>query len=101
LDHTRRGEPRSQHGGLIVWDAAAPLDWDFARYNSAIDDIEAFLKSSNSRPITIPYRSNRAVIFDSDLFHETDIIHFKKGHENRRINITLLFGRRNPQSRRG
>ena len=90
-----------KHGGLIVWDAAAPLDWDFARYNAANQDIEAFLESRNSQPIEIPYRCNRAVIFDSDLFHETDIIHFKEGYENRRINITLLFGRRDPQSRRG
>jgi tetratricopeptide (TPR) repeat protein len=82
------------HGGLVVWDAAAPQDWDFARYNAAEDDICAFLKARNSRPVTVPYRANRAVIFDSDLFHETDVINFKPGYENRRINITLLFGRR-------
>jgi tetratricopeptide (TPR) repeat protein len=83
-----------EHGGLVVWDAAAPQDWDFARYNAAEDDICAFLKEQNSRPVTVPYRANRAVIFDSDLFHETDVINFKPGYENRRINITLLFGRR-------
>jgi len=37
-------------------------------------------------------RANRAVIFDSDLFHETDMTDFEKGYENRRINITLLYG---------
>jgi len=88
------------HGGLVVWDAAAPLDWDFARYNAAEKDMEAFLESRNAKPITIPYRCNRAVIFDSDLFHETDTFRFKTGYENRRINVTLLFGRRDPQSRR-
>lgn len=88
------------HGGLVVWDAAAPLDWDFARYNAAEKDMEAFLESRNAQPITVPYRCNRAVIFDSDLFHETDTFRFKEGYENRRINVTLLFGRRNPQSRR-
>jgi len=45
----------------------------------------------------VPYRANRAVIFDSDLFHETDVIRFKPGYENRRINVTLLFGRRQTQ----
>jgi hypothetical protein len=89
-----------KNGGLIVWDAPAPLVWNFARYNAAKDDIEAFLEGRNSQPIKIPYRCNRAVIFDSDLFHETDSIHFKEGYENRRINITLLFGRRDSQSRR-
>jgi tetratricopeptide (TPR) repeat protein len=83
-----------EHGGLVVWDKAAPQDWDFARYNAAEDDITAFLKEQGSRPVTIPYRANRAVIFDSDLFHETDVIRFKPGYENRRINVTLLFGRR-------
>jgi len=82
------------HGGLVVWDAAAPLDWDFARYNAADDDIRAFLEREQAKPVTVPYRANRAVVFDSDLFHETDIIHFKPGYENRRINVTLLFGRR-------
>ena len=83
-----------EHGGLVVWNAAAPVDWNFARYNSAEADIRAFLAKSEAQPLTVPYRANRAVIFDSDLFHETDTITFKPGYENRRINITLLFGRR-------
>jgi hypothetical protein len=44
--------------------------------------------------VKVPYRANRAVIFDSDLFHETDRIAFKEGYLNRRLNITLLYGRR-------
>jgi hypothetical protein len=89
------------HGGLVVWDAAAPLDWNFAKYNAAEDDITSFLAAQNSKPVTVPYRANRAVIFDSDLFHETDIISFKPGYENRRINVTLLFGRRQKQRDHG
>jgi hypothetical protein len=83
-----------QSGGLVVWDVKAPLDWDFARYN--IDDvaIRAFLAENGAKPITIPHRANRAVIFDSDLFHETDTIVFKDGYQNRRINVTMLYGRR-------
>ena len=42
----------------------------------------------------IPYNENRAVIFNSNLFHETDNIDFKDGYENRRINVTMLFGKR-------
>ena len=81
-------------GGLVVWDAAAPLDWDFAKYNSDDIAIREFLERSGARSVTIPYRANRAVIFDSDLFHETDTIRFKDGYLNRRINVTLLYGRR-------
>jgi len=77
-----------------------PAHGDFVRYNAAEKDMEAFLESQKARPITIPYRCNRAVIFDSDLFHETDTFRFKQGYENQRINVTLLFGRRDPQSRR-
>jgi|TARA_B110000090_G_scaffold127152_1_gene140567 hypothetical protein len=41
----------------------------------------------------IPYNENRAVIFNSNLFHETDAIDFKDGYE-KRINVTMLLGRR-------
>lgn len=81
-------------GGLKVWDVAAPLDWDFARYNRNEVAIRQFLRERSARSIRIPHRANRAVIFDSDLFHETDEMTFADGYENRRINITLLYGDR-------
>jgi hypothetical protein len=36
------------------------------------------------------------VVFDSDLFHATDEFTFKDDYRSRRINITMLFGRRAP-----
>jgi tetratricopeptide (TPR) repeat protein len=81
-------------GGLLVWDVAAPLDWAFDRYNSHEAPIRAFLAESGAKATKVPYRCNRAVIFDSDLFHETDIMSFRPGYDNRRINITLLYGTR-------
>jgi tetratricopeptide (TPR) repeat protein len=89
------------HGGLVIWDVAAPLDWNFVKYNSANDEIREFLRSNNAKSVTVPYRANRAVIFDSDLFHETDKISFRPGYENRRINITLLYGRRRDGAKTG
>ena len=83
-----------EHGGLVVWDVAAPLDWDFARFNSDEKAMRDFLRDHDAKAVTIPYRANRAVIFDSDLFHQTDTIRFKGGYQNRRINITLLYGER-------
>ena len=83
-----------EHGGLVIWDASAPLDWNFAQYNADEDAMRAFLAREGAKSITVPYRCNRAVIFDSDLFHETDKIRFKPGYENRRINVTMLYGRR-------
>ena len=83
-----------ESGGLVIWDKAAPLEWDFAKYNADEKAAYDFLEKSGARPVTVPYRANRAVIFDSNLFHKTDTIRFAPGYENRRINITMLYGRR-------
>tara|TARA_B110000858_G_scaffold161535_1_gene186151 strand:+ start:607 stop:837 length:231 start_codon:yes stop_codon:yes gene_type:complete len=45
----------------------------------------------------ITYNENRAVIFNSNLFHEKDNIDFKDGYENCHINVTMLFGKRELQ----
>jgi Tfp pilus assembly protein PilF len=89
-------------GGLVIWDKPAPLDWTFAQYNNpnAGVMIRDFLARSGAKSVTVPYRANRAVIFDSDLFHETDRITFKEGYRNRRINITMLYGRRETAAER-
>ena len=42
----------------------------------------------------IGYRCNRAVIFVSDQYHETEPFRFKPGYEHRRVNLTLLYGDR-------
>jgi tetratricopeptide (TPR) repeat protein len=81
-------------GGLVVWDKAAPLDWDFERYNADETAVRGYLARSGAVPTRIPYRANRAVVFDSDLFHETDSLAFRPGYTNRRINVTLLYGTR-------
>ena len=83
-----------QSGGLTLWDVAAPPEWDVVKYNRDAKANRAFLEQAGAKPITIPYRANRAVIFDSDLFHRTDTIRFKEGYLNRRINVTMLYGDR-------
>jgi hypothetical protein len=77
---------------MAAWDKAAPLDWDFDKYNGDVEAARVFLTQSGAKSITVPYRANRAVVFDSDLFHETDTISFADGYENRRINLALLMG---------
>ncbi len=83
-------------GGLVVWDREAPRDWNFKEYNNVKNKhkILEFLESQGAEAVTIPYRENRAVIFNSDLFHETGRLRFKEGYQNRRINVTLLYGSR-------
>jgi len=81
-------------GGMTVWDKEAPLDWDFAKYNNDQAALRRFLEETNARPVAVPHRQNRAVIFNSDLVHETAPLTFRDGYENRRINITMLYGKR-------
>ena len=83
-----------ESGGLVIWDVAAPLDWDFDKFNGESGAIREFLTRNGARPVRVPYRQNRAVIFDSDLFHETDVIRFREGYVNRRVNVTMLYGHR-------
>jgi hypothetical protein len=56
-------------GGLLVYRHTAPPDWEFDRFNRDPAEIMRYLDSVGSEPIRIPHRANRAVIFDSDLFH--------------------------------
>ena len=81
-------------GGLKVYDAPAPEDWNFEQYQIKTDKIYKFLYDNNANCTNIPYKCNRAVLFNSAYFHETDKINFKDGYEARRINITYLFGDR-------
>jgi tetratricopeptide (TPR) repeat protein len=83
-----------EHGGLLVHTQDAPREWGFAKFNIDRDAIERHLESTGSVPLRVPYRSNRAVVFDSDLFHASDRPRFREGYVNRRINITLLYGQR-------
>lgn len=79
-------------GGLRVYKVPAPNSWTFQDYNRNAEQIYEFLDKNNSSSVTVPYRGNRAVLFNSALFHETDAIKFKQGYENRRVNMTYLFG---------
>jgi hypothetical protein len=82
-------------GGMIVYGVDAPSHWDFHTYNSRYEDvIKPFLKSQQARAVTIPYRRNRAIIFNSDLFHGTCAVNFRPEYEHRRVNVTLLYGDR-------
>ena len=80
-------------GGMVVYDYPVPKSWSFEDYNINPQKLKAYLKVHDAKPLRVPYRENRCVIFDSSLIHVTDELHFKPGYENRRVNITLLFGR--------
>jgi hypothetical protein len=80
------------HGGMEIWDVAAPDLAEMRKYNSNESAAHDFLKRSGARRTVIPHRANRAVIFKSTLFHKTDDFKFKSDYLSRRINVSLLFG---------
>lgn len=80
-------------GGLKVYDVPSPNDWPYYDYNENEKKIYGFLADRQAQCVKVPHRCNRAVLFNSALFHETDEIHFRPGYDSRRINFTYLFGR--------
>jgi len=83
-------DPKS--GGLIVSLWEAPREWNFHDYNNRPDVLDPYVTGDHR--VVVPHRCNRLVMFNSNLVHKTDDFRFKPGFENRRINVTMLFGRR-------
>ena len=86
--------PDPEAAGLVVHDVAAPPEWGFSDYNLDPAPLERLVMREGRAPVRVPYRCNRAVIFDSSLIHESGDVQFLSGYANRRINVTLLFGDR-------
>ena len=86
--------PDPEAAGLTVYDVAAPPDWGFSDYNLDPARLERLVAREGRAPVHVPYRCNKAVIFDSSLIHESGGVRFLSGYTNRRINVTLLFGER-------
>jgi tetratricopeptide (TPR) repeat protein len=80
-------------GGLIVCRAPPPAEWQVHGYEADKAAIAAFLNQHAADNLIAPYRENRAVLFESRLFHRSGATDFAPGYENHRINLTLLFGR--------
>ena len=67
-------------------------DWTFESYKARTDQaVEELLRPANFANVAVHHRPNHAVIFDLALFHHTERYRFKRGYENGRINLTLLF----------
>lgn len=84
-------------GGLCVYPVEAPANWDFLTLNTDTPKMQALIAAEQVKPVIIPYAQNRAVIFRSRYLHSTDEVHFYPGYLNRRINVTFLFGRYQPE----
>jgi len=87
-----RGNLDPDHGGLVVWNKESPKDWPISDYNGNETKVAEFLREEQAEEVVIPFRQNRAAIFNSNLFHRTDDISFADVYTDRRINVTFLFG---------
>ena len=79
-------------GGLVIHRKTPPSSWSMGDYNKDQVFIEKWVAENDTDPIEVPYQANRAVIFDSRLFHGSGEVKFMDNFESHRINLTLLFG---------
>lgn len=81
----------ADRGGMVLYKVGAPPEMEFQEFNDP--KYLGSLTETAARE-DIGYRANRLVIFNSNLLHETGRLHFAPGYLRRRINLTLLFGKR-------
>ena len=77
--------------GLIIYDKKYPVGWSWEDYNKDLKKIRRFLQDSDAKKRIVDYKCNRATIFDSSYFHETNGVSMKPGAHRRRIGFTFLF----------
>ncbi len=81
----------SETGGMIIWKRTPPSGSDFQDYNSISSMDKMFKEVKNTDSLRISYKANRAIIFNSNLYHVTDELHFRDSYEDRRVNVTFLY----------
>jgi len=81
----------SSKNGLIIWDKRRPSDWTYQEYNKNVPRIKKYLSDTGATKQIVEYKCNRAMVFDSTYFHETNGVSMKDGHWNKRINLVYMF----------
>jgi hypothetical protein len=97
---TRDGSDKSSSGsgGLVVYKVVPPPGTPFEVFNHNRNPLHPnahrMLRESDYANYTIAHKANRAVIFQSDLFHQSgEMRSWSPLYSKRRINLTLLFGK--------
>lgn len=80
-------------GGLTLWNKPVPAH--YARVDAAERKRigEALIAEPDARTLDVPYRCNRAILFNAFTVHRTQPYRFAPGYGNHRINVTFLFNR--------
>jgi hypothetical protein len=85
------------YNGLNIWKSYPPEGWTREQYNGNGPYVREFLKNNSPSKLSIEYKFNRAMIFDSLFFHESQPISSKPGYANRRVNYTFLYKKENDE----
>jgi tetratricopeptide (TPR) repeat protein len=79
-------------GGLVFWNRRGPPNFFTKPMEEKTRILDAIANEAGSVSEAVPYRSNRALIFGAGTVHRTDKFSFKTGYDDRRSNVTFLFG---------
>jgi tetratricopeptide (TPR) repeat protein len=82
-----------ESGGLMFWNKQAPYHIYGRPTETKREIARRAINEPDAVSAYVPYRCNRAMIFRSNVFHDTAPIDFKDGYENKRINMTFVYGR--------
>jgi len=83
----------SDTGGLTFWGKKGPLlETQNNPKEKSIQIMRDIITEPDTQATKVPYKGNRAGLFESNIIHSTDTLNFKPGYENRRINITFVYG---------
>ena len=79
-------------GGLLLYDVRRDPGQGANIYLAAGKESEDYVNKSTRRKVVIPYRYNRAVLFDSSHYHKTHSPNFDNSRpEGMRMNLTLAY----------
>ena len=81
-------------GGLDIYPIEPPPGWDEEQFNNHFEQASLQRLIRDQTPIAVPFRRNRAVVFQSELVHASQDMHWEtRGNFTlRRVNLTFLFG---------
>lgn len=81
-----------ESGGLLIYDVRRPNNLSANQYLNAGKESESYVLERASSHVVIPYRHNRAVLFDSSFFHKTHSPSFDiTNPAGMRMNLTFSY----------
>jgi len=78
--------------GLNIYSVKVSSDLTREKYNEDPYFLKNLVYEKPHVIYRVPYKYNRAIIFDASMPHETDSVSMKKGQNNKRVSYTMLYG---------